>query len=602
MTPLEEPTDLQRAVVIAPSEQRWLISAGAGTGKTFVLAARLAALIGREGLQPGSELLCLSFSRAAVGEVRRRLAGTGGAAFCSPVATLDSFATQLLAALDPDGTWSSSGFEQRIRDATDILQTSGAQQELARFKHVIIDEVQDVVGVRAKFVIRLLESIECGFTLLGDPSQAIYDFDADQGDEVFDSRKFYAEIRRQFGNRLMESGLGPSMRAKSDETRRVSEIGELLRLPDPDYEAVNEELKTFVLGLMPLGDLAAVLPMFQKPRGSIAILCGTNGEVLTISRRLAELKIEHAIGRSATERPACRWIAAALNGVSAVRVSRATVLSRLPQSANAEMLPEEMWARLKLLDRGRADELDLRRVAERLRLKMIPEDLVEGAGSNVIVSTIHRAKGLEFDRVVLAQNPWSQQPQDKKLGEETRRLFVALSRARLDLYTMSVDGRGLRKSSYPPGRWLRNGTGGQSRQAAEIEVLGSDVHAASPAGTFILEEDAGGLQEFIRTEVRRGDDVVFERVRSDAGNPGCASYAVRHGGRSVGVTTEDFAIQLHRDLGVRDGRWPERIVGLKVDCVDSVAGDESAGRAAGLGPAGIWLRVRVRGMGKPQWT
>ena len=85
-----------------------LSAAAAGTGKTHTLAGRLTRLIERDGLGAGDDVLVLSFSRAAVAELRRRISGLAGDARYVGVATFDSFATRLLAAAEPDGSWSDS--------------------------------------------------------------------------------------------------------------------------------------------------------------------------------------------------------------------------------------------------------------------------------------------------------------------------------------------------------------------------------------------------------------------------------------------------------------------------------------------------------------
>jgi len=48
--------------------------------------------------------------------------------------------------------------------------------------------------------------------------------------------------------------------------------------------------------------------------------------------------------------------------------------------------------------------------------------------------------------------------------------------------------------------------------------------------------------------------------------------------------------------------WPARIDGLRVDCVESVAGDAVAGERAGLGSQGVWLVPRLVGMGRLDWS
>ena len=51
-------------------------------------------------------------------------------------------------------------------------------------EHLIIDEAQDVVGIRGDLIIGMLRSLsdECGVTILADPAQAIYGFTSDDRD------------------------------------------------------------------------------------------------------------------------------------------------------------------------------------------------------------------------------------------------------------------------------------------------------------------------------------------------------------------------------------------------------------------------------------
>ncbi len=66
-----EPTEEQRAAVMAPAEPV-LVLAGAGTGKTAVMAARAAYLIASGAARP-SQLLCLTFTNKAAVELEERI-------------------------------------------------------------------------------------------------------------------------------------------------------------------------------------------------------------------------------------------------------------------------------------------------------------------------------------------------------------------------------------------------------------------------------------------------------------------------------------------------------------------------------------------------
>ena len=92
------------------------------------------------------------------------------------VATVDALATRILIeqGVDPTGL----GFDARITRLLRMLQGGEVDEALPDVRHVIVDEVQDVVGVRARLIAVLLEHLPAsvGFTMLGDPKQGIYDF------------------------------------------------------------------------------------------------------------------------------------------------------------------------------------------------------------------------------------------------------------------------------------------------------------------------------------------------------------------------------------------------------------------------------------------
>src|SRR5260370_25617000 len=89
----DELTIREREGVDAPVDARLLITAGPGTGKTYVLIRRLARLVAEERLSAAQELLALSFSRNAVKNIRDRVMSMSPAVRYIRVSTFDSFAS-----------------------------------------------------------------------------------------------------------------------------------------------------------------------------------------------------------------------------------------------------------------------------------------------------------------------------------------------------------------------------------------------------------------------------------------------------------------------------------------------------------------------------
>ena len=194
MTSNAQPTpdwDLEQLEVILDDPTSWqLVVAGPGAGKSAVACQRVASLVD-DGIVP-SRILLVSFTRTAVTELRDRIvsyAMAGESARSVRISTIDSHAWNLRAGFEDEPIPKSLGddtYDLSISRAVDIFRSQ--QPDLLDFmsqvEHLIVDEAQDVMGVRADLVIEMLRSLsdDCGVTILADPAQAIYGFTSDDKD------------------------------------------------------------------------------------------------------------------------------------------------------------------------------------------------------------------------------------------------------------------------------------------------------------------------------------------------------------------------------------------------------------------------------------
>ena len=161
----------------------------------------------------------VSFTRAAVAEVHRRLDDISTDLGAVQPITLDSLSTRLLNLAAAADTELAGTFDRRIAQATRLLESH--PDLLSGVQHVCIDEIQDLVGVRSTFVMALLGRLDCGFTLLGDPAQGIYEFSVDEsGHNPVPS--LYPQLRAKY--ELTEIELTVNHRALTTDTRRLAKL------------------------------------------------------------------------------------------------------------------------------------------------------------------------------------------------------------------------------------------------------------------------------------------------------------------------------------------------------------------------------------------
>lgn len=598
-------TPAQRAVIEAPPDSRLQVLAPAGSGKTEVLRRRVAHLVEEHQLAAGTELLVLSFSRAAVGEMRNRLRAMDDQASYVKCQTFDSFATRLLAEWSPDDAWRSEDYGERIRAATELLNTPSGAEAVETVRHILIDEIQDLVGDRAALVLRLLTVSKCGFTLFGDPAQSIYGFALDDSKSTLTSDEFLEAVGANWSPDLEVLSLSGNFRARSTLASAALGLGPLLVNHLGPLTQVKDRLSE-VLAALPRSSLTVAYPQLRKTELTTAILCRYNSQALIISRALQEQAVPHRLQGRATDRSVCRWLALALADSTNVTMSRSWFEERAASVNDPDTpAPDAAWRVLRRMSVASKTSLDLERLHNRLIVGDIPDDLSYAPRSSVVISTVHRAKGLEFDHVMVVDpSDWGsdEHDEDDEALAEMRVIYVALTRARERVMLIGApDTHFMRRRGCPGKRWVRRP---KAWITSDIEVRGEDADSRAPAGALDNLDAVVGIQEYIANSVRPGDSLHF-RLRQHVVD-GTALFDLIHDGRAAGVSSPEFDNDLKTIL-MMARHWhnppvlPIRIGGLRTECVDSVAGLRPIAERAGLGSAAIWLRVRPVGLGNLVW-
>jgi hypothetical protein len=561
---VDELTEEQRRIVDLPVDARAIVVAGPGTGKTYTLVRRVAKLVRTNGIAAGNELLVLTFTNAVLDELHARLAEHEDSAYVRP-STIDSFAGRLVERVSGEGP--TAGYDATVGRAATLVREDPEAAGISRIRHVVVDEIQDLVGVRLQFVEAILDHAGGGFTVLGDPAQGIYGFQ-DRG-SVTDA---VAHLCNSFPDASQYS-LTQNHRARNAEVDVAHTHREAL-LPSASG---SESLRRMVRRLLDcdhvtVDQLAILLHGADARTG---VLCRTNGEVLMLSDALSARGVRHQVRRASEASVPPRWIAEVLRDVAEPELARET-FDRLVESHSA-LSGRAAWRRLRRVAPGKRGNVDMSRLRERIASVGQEREVPELP----VLSTIHRSKGLEYDRTVI------QYPEIRDAGgedEEARVLFVAMTRSRnatLVLERQKLPGR----LAIRGGRWILV-TWRESR-LMKFEVKAGDVGTSSPAGA---DDDPAFVQQHLRGQVQPGDAVqLVRRADEDA-------FDIVHQRIGIGRTAPALSAFLRRY-----GRLPVAIEGVRVDCVRSVAGDPARTANLGIGSAGLWLAPELVGFGRPRW-
>jgi superfamily I DNA/RNA helicase len=518
-------TGEQRAIVEVGAAISQIVVAGPGTGKTRILVDRCAWLL-LEGERRPEELLVLAYNRAVMLEVRQRLnaaflqLGMRGLAERVAVRTLHGHAAHVLGprsriapvkdvcdvlgrlastgharwleawegSAKPKWTvrrgrgwapadWSrcdASGRKDQARDHVKPpmeLWIPWAAMELADkpglspFRHLLLDEMQDLTGPRLFLLSSLLAPDGTTLFAVGDPDQSIYGYEREQlGDPaaagaLIDALELRAgaaglTVQRQAlstGHRCLQEIL--------DTARRVLPGAMPLRASDKLPKKRKDAVQCSDVEERPLLTAVRTLVDERGPVGkwpSMAVLFRTNAELEeTRSAIVADHALSSQLLRMGELRLRCDLAFADFERGRQWRRIRAC-LAELPEECDesavlsaVDALLGGSWRDDELLEAGRAlalgvagdlgPSLSRGPFLEALdELAAEPESLLtslqrweraqrgDRARRTLTLGTIHRSKGLEYDAVILAPSRSRLAASDE---EERRLYYVAHTRA-----------------------------------------------------------------------------------------------------------------------------------------------------------------------------
>ena len=422
-------SEAQARIIHDDESQHIAVVAGPGSGKTRVLVHKLASLLLMEDVKH-EQLLMLTFSRAAATEFKKRLADLIGTAVgFVDVKTFHSYCFDLL-----DRIGSLEGVDNIVQQAAEKIASGDVEPGKIAKSVLVIDEAQDMDASEFALVEALMHANEdMRVIAVGDDDQNIYQFRGS------DSR-YLRSLVTQYDAVLYE--LNDNYRSCPGVVTLANHWIEPAknRMKNNPIRAVRTDKGTVQLTYHPGGHLAQPVVqqlMDTRGKGSCCVLTATNAEALQVLGLLTQNHVPAQLIQSTGDfclldlAEVRYFIKLACQDASNPTISHVQWENAKDQLTahykNSTCLPNCLnlltdFCAAFPLTRYKSDLVEFIRESKF-------EDFYARDDKVVFVSTIHKAKGREFDQVYLLLDGFNAVP-----DEERRKLYVGITRAKNALY------------------------------------------------------------------------------------------------------------------------------------------------------------------------
>jgi len=624
---------IKNFINVAPSEiikanidSKIFVNAGPGTGKTHTVIERLEYIINNFNHYSIdlSNIYVITFTNAARDVILQRLTekGLGTEAKELVICTLDSLAWQNLTWDDKnnDKDLFSLGYDGCIGKFNNEFNAD----EWSGLEYLIIDELQDIVNNRARMVLRILDAINCGYLLLGDNCQAIYDWDSYESDSL-SSVGFYRLLNVNLPSDTIRYELTGNKRQSEVLSKNSDELRNILLNHTP-IDVNNNFIEN--INRMPLKSFKSDDFSGSDKQASIAILTRDNGQAEWISAELHEKGISHNLIRSVTQKYSLsRWLADMFWDFTEPRITKEEFIERFnirvksvgelspaPASVGAisnrpnpvgaiSVSPERDIITASTYFNAMIDTLtndskseDFIKIEEFIKdiknEKHMPPLLQNLSNNRLTISTIHKSKGKEFDHVYLLYYTRDMDHPEEKLVkiEDARVWYVGVTRPKLKLERIEKRTYNNRKTSTK--RWInaRKQQKFTNLYAISKIVVGfpDDVDPFGfVKGSF---ETATKRQEYISNKVKINDKLEVKLINDE--------YQIIHEEFIIGYLTKNAKESIVKSLRCfnKNASYPPKLYNLYVkDIVTIVPYSHSDEIDLKFRESRFWLGVELTG-------
>ena len=407
----------QREIIDDKQSKYIVVAAGPGSGKTRVLVHKLASLLLLEDVKH-EQLLMLTFSRAAATEFKKRLIGlVDNAAHYVDIKTFHSYSFDLIG---KQGNLDEA--KDVVRLAAEMIGRGEVEPSKIAKSVLVIDEAQDMGEDDFRLIQALMQkNEEMRVIAVGDDDQNIYAF---RGSDA----RYMQSLISQNGAKLYEmTDNYRSAKAVVDCANRfVQHIPGRMK-HTAIHSATGEEGK--------VKTLRSLLESETIIQGSTAILTRTNEETMQVAFELEQRGLHATVAQSMGgfrfgNLAEIRYFLKQLGRDDEISIAK----ERWEEAKRRTLHSYSSSACLSVIQHFFSDFEATHKVYYRSDLREYIfesniEDFVAADAQSVFVSTIHKAKGREFDTVYLL----SKIPDNRDVND-MRAYYVGLTRAKRNLY------------------------------------------------------------------------------------------------------------------------------------------------------------------------
>jgi ATP-dependent DNA helicase RecQ len=420
------PTQLK---IIKDNETKYIVvAAGPGSGKTRVLVHKLASLLLMEDVKH-EQLLMVTFSRAAATEFKKRLLSLiGGAANFIEIKTFHSYCFDLLGKV---GSLEKS--DAILKTTVEKIKNKEVEASRITKTVLVIDEAQDMDEDEFRLINTLMEqNEEMRVIAVGDDDQNIFEF-----------RGASSKYLEQFiqVNKAVKHELVENYRSKSNLVEFTNQFVKLIQHRLKHTPIIAKQTENGKIKLVRYRSNNLITPLVYDIlttglTGTTCVLTKTNEEALQITGLLLKHGMQAKLiqtndGFNLYDLLEVRFFLDQLNLADDIFIisddvwekAKRELRNKYQNSTKLEIC-NNIINDFEATNPKKKYKSDLEVFIRESKL----EDFFDENGETIFVSTIHKAKGREFDNVFLMLENFNPTTDQAK-----RQLYVAMTRAKHNL-------------------------------------------------------------------------------------------------------------------------------------------------------------------------